>query len=49
MKRPIVRCGNNLLTALGLPGDLWTSLATTSGEGLEDRGHHGGHDPEKHE
>ncbi len=26
MKRPIVRSGDNLLTALGLAADLWISL-----------------------
>jgi hypothetical protein len=50
MKRPVVRPGENLLTALGLPSDLWISPhQPLSWERVEDGRDHSWHDPEQHE
>jgi hypothetical protein len=50
MQTPIVRPGANLLTWLGVRGDLWISPhQPLSWERLEDSRGHSRHDPEQHE
>ena len=46
----IVRASENLLTGLGVPGELWISPCQQSlWECVEDSRDHGGHDSEQHE
>jgi uncharacterized protein (AIM24 family) len=50
MRTPIVRSGENLLTPLRGPGDLWISpRQPLPRECVEDSRDHCGHDPEQHE